>query len=1095
MKASENNAVKNEAYLSIPILAESDVLVAEGTIAGCVTAFLHAQKKRNVVLCASGTSLPFEVAACRRAWVTENELCHLPDKLQDIFRYCITGKNYLLMEKEEHFNHSRRDLPFEIRYPKMGDNENSEYYLNAHKLAICMEDILIESGVTILYGLSPCGVEKSGKDIISAVSFAGKSGLQNIKSNLIIDCTPTAAIAQLSGEKTALRYKNNPIRVSFSGRVRIDRPRSIMPIRVNGKKQEIPEEDFPLCLPDTLSYKISNADFLENNSIKIHGSLAEFILKIKVHTETPLCLSEIFNSSHTMVKKALFLLNKKLKKEGKARVLFYHVPDNIIFNTPFLRIKSASRNKSWNTSSSQMEKLCQPGPWKNLRICSAAVDINNSTAETLANPYKCVQLANILAKSNFTNYKKISKIKNYVFHSYKLKNKVQKLCFKTNETIQLYGTGKKCKLVIDSLPVIENCDVLIAGGGSSGVPAAISAASEGAKVTLLEKHFGLGGTYTIGGVGNYWFGRITEFLKKLDSRYDKIMAETGFSKCMAMRELLIQNGVNVITGYSAVGSIISGNKVTGIAVATPSGIVAVKAKVVIDATGDGDIAAWAGADYEYGNGRDAITLWGSFGSWHKNRLNVSRHYESCVDTREAFDLTREIIASRRRIGLWSKASGALPEIPQHDYTPRESRRITGLKRTSYSGILTGEKFEDLVMLARGNFDIKGIATSEMIKCGYIWSWNALTNFTTAIPYEALIPRDLENIMVIGRAYSATHDAMCQSRLIRDMITMGGVAGIAAVMAVNAGENISSIDVNKLQLRLCKYGILKRADLDIWAKPDTELNEKQINAKLNKIHKKKIKQEDMWEIISCGKKVIPALTKAFRKERITENKIELGRALCYLKDNTAVDFFIRKIKEEIKNGLPSQKIKTLAVPPEHGWAADPIYLLHSIAHCGASRKLAGILNTLAEKVDDNINNYANKISEFEYVNAICLIAEKAATKQMLPALNKLLKKSCFDNNLLMNVKEDPRKSTDLAGMRCAYLRLSIARALARCGSDKGYGILIDFLVDMRGVFARSAYDELVELTGKDYGNNCKQWYKWLVKNRLSLQQIPYLKEIP
>ena len=645
----------------------------------------------------------------------------------------------------------------------------------------------------------------------------------------------------------------------------------------------------------------------------------------------------------------------------------------------------------------------------------------------------------------------------------------------------MHGSERSVRLRDEGLQVVADCDVLVVGGGTSGVPAALAAAGEGMQVILMEKHSDLGGTHTIGGVSSYWYGRDTDFRKKLDSQY-ATLTKPGLPKAMAMTEVLRQHRVTVLPKCLAAGVAMERQTVRGVLATTPAGLVAICARVVIDASGDGDIAAWSGAPYDYGSGRDSMTLWCSFGEFKSTGTRVSRQYDSVVDLRDPADYTRAILTGRRRPGIFGTG-----EFPQHYLTVRESRRIRGRKTVTYGGILARGGFADLVLLCRSNFDIKGIASSDLARCGYV-SFSFTENFSAAVPYGALLPQNRENLLVVGKAYSVTHDALSLARMQRDLMAMGGVAGLAAALAVKQQDPVSKIDLTTLRSQLVEHGIVSERELRDWGRPRKRLDEASIREMVARLAEDRLDLPGKVALLVEGERVLPALRAAFSQTNSEQGRLEIARALCYLEDKTGVPLLVERIRQQTAKQLPAGKHMRHKYP-DHGWAPEPVYLIYAV---GLTRdpRLVPVLRSVAEKVvisPDEID------ASFEYVMAICQAAERSGAPEIVPVLENLAARPSIQGSTLP-YGEDPRKSASIDGERRAYLELSIARALARCGSSQGYHVLIDYLNDMRGFLARSAHQELVALVGTDLGNRQPAWLQWFEQNELLLKPKPYDKRI-
>jgi hypothetical protein len=119
--------------------------------------------------------------------------------------------------------------------------------------------------------------------------------------------------------------------------------------------------------------------------------------------------------------------------------------------------------------------------------------------------------------------------------------------------------------------------------------------------------------------------------------------------------------------------------------------------------------------------------------------------------------------------------------------------------------------------------------------------------------------------------------------------------------------------------------------------------------------------------------------------------------------------------------------------------------------------------------------------FSYVYSICYAAERLADPECIQALTLLAKKKGISGGL-RPIGTDPRKTgkgrTSIREDRYAYLELCIGRAMARCGSKRGYQILIDYLTDIRGFLARSAHEELTALSQRDFSHDTQAWSRWL-----------------
>jgi hypothetical protein len=156
------------------------------------------------------------------------------------------------------------------------------------------------------------------------------------------------------------------------------------------------------------------------------------------------------------------------------------------------------------------------------------------------------------------------------------------------------------------VPVVADVDVLVVGGGAAGVGAAVAAARNGMNTLLVEREWSLGGLATLDlvlALGGFAEGISKEFLDNLEAEG----ALLGGRICdpekakYVMEQLVLKSGAKILYGTSVIDSIVEDNVIKGVIVHNKSGRQAILAKIVVDCSGDGDVAAYAGAPFEVGN--------------------------------------------------------------------------------------------------------------------------------------------------------------------------------------------------------------------------------------------------------------------------------------------------------------------------------------------------------------------------------------------------------------------------------------------------------------------------------------------------------------
>jgi len=425
--------------------------------------------------------------------------------------------------------------------------------------------------------------------------------------------------------------------------------------------------------------------------------------------------------------------------------------------------------------------------------------------------------------------------------------------------------------------VVAEVDVVICGGGPAGVGAALAAAREGMRTVLIENQICLGGMATAGMVnrlGPYHdqrdiilHGIPWEVLRRLIDRglaQEPIICEpTNWSDYwlvfdpegmkLVLDELVEEAGVDVFLDTRIVEPIMAGNSVTGVIFESKSGRQAILAEVVIDATGDGDIAARAGAPYVTGRESDGLlqpvtTFFKCLNmDWPKafayvtqnrkelvgrardevgndfilpgtdNYLHKEETYFNCLHQHEVDGTRREDI-SRAAVELRKKMWGNLQILKK--YVPgcenislitsaaalgvRETRRIVGDYTLTVDDVLSGRQFPDQVYRYGCFVDIHEPKRGDNSDLA---NRHPQAGQSYGVPYQCLLPQKIERLLLAGRCLSATHEALASVRMMPSCMAMGQAAGTAAAIAVRKATTPRKVDPIQLQKRLALQGVI------------------------------------------------------------------------------------------------------------------------------------------------------------------------------------------------------------------------------------------------------------------------------------------------
>ena len=407
-----------------------------------------------------------------------------------------------------------------------------------------------------------------------------------------------------------------------------------------------------------------------------------------------------------------------------------------------------------------------------------------------------------------------------------------------------------------------NTDVLVLGSGPSGFAAAYTAAKSGASVILVEQSGDVGGIST-SGLMSHWTGSCGsplyyeilkrsaeknegDFKDRLDNLIDPEKLKTLYLK------MLDEVGCRLMLYTFAEDAICDGDRVLGATVVNKTGRTDIYAKITVDATGDGDIAARAGAEFVLGRESDnkmqpatlmfkvggvdyerAVFL-GSFESTYetpKGELQAlaGEHipfpaghiltYKSTlpgvvtcnmtnaidIDGTSAEDLTRATLTCRRQMD--DIVSYLRKFVPGYEKCfvissasligIRETRHFKGKYTLNEQDILEARVFDDYVVKdAYFNFDVHNITGAGLDETGVQKHFNQDKGYT--IPYRCLIPEVKENLLLCGRNISGTHMAHSNFRVMPICVGIGEAAGAAAYISVSQNRSLTEIDASEIR---------------------------------------------------------------------------------------------------------------------------------------------------------------------------------------------------------------------------------------------------------------------------------------------------------
>ena len=606
------------------------------------------------------------------------------------------------------------------------------------------------------------------------------------------------------------------------------------------------------------------------------------------------------------------------------------------------------------------------------------------------------------------------------------------------------------------LPVFGRYDVVVVGGGTSGAPAGIASAGSGAKTLVVEYLHEFGGVGTVGLIGSYWRGLRRGFTGQIDEQVNPgKSAWNAVGKAEWYRRELRRSGAEVWFGTLACGAVVDGRQVRGVVVATPFGRGAVLADVVIDATGNSDVAACAGAQTRYGisdNGSLNVQIAG-FPDRPMKKSYVNTCY-TMVDDTDVLDVWH-LMTWRRMKQQGRPAAFDVGQL----IDSRERRCIVGDATLTTHDILAHRTFPDTISQHYSNFDTAAFPDAKLLLLADAKG----PNFHTDLPYRCLLPKGLGGIFVVGLGCSADRDAMTLIRMQADLQNQGYAAGLAAAAAARIGGDTRRVDVKSVQQQLVREGVLDQrvlTDRDSFPMSSEEI-ERAAEA-VGKTPNRETSLGPLAVIVAHPREAVPLLKARYRETTDPMARLRYAQILAILGDPTGVATLIDAVNAHSgwDAGVPlSSQRKT------GNTFSGLDRLVIALGNSRAPDALAPLIAKLRQLKP------ASKLSHYK---AISLALRHFPPSDDAEApLTDLLKQPGFANHatvvsLIPAERQTKRPSSGLPERRVtsnsgggnlnnAYQELIVAAMLHRCGDPHGTAtaILKQYTHDVHGHFARYA----------------------------------------
>jgi hypothetical protein len=426
------------------------------------------------------------------------------------------------------------------------------------------------------------------------------------------------------------------------------------------------------------------------------------------------------------------------------------------------------------------------------------------------------------------------------------------------------------------VPVYGEYDIVVLGGGPAGIAAAAAAAGLGRRTLLVERYGFLGGMGTAAGVTNFCglhanvhgdirqvvHGVADDLLARIDRLgglnephvvlgKTKAQAYDTATYKIAADDLLLSRGVEILFHALAAGvAMTSAARIDAMLVETKSGRRAVRGKIFVDCSGDGDLAAFAGAPFELGDAAGNLLYptmmfrlnnvdpavageaWKTIPAlmeeverrgmakfprkgaivrpqkhvreWRVNVTQLRSAGGRALDGTDARQLSAGEIEGRKQARAFFEflrrevpgfADAYIVDIPPQ-LGIRETRRIVGLYQLSGEDVIACADFADTI-------GVNGWPLEKHVAGDVEWGWPPIPQSRgfNHLPYRMLLPKQVSNLLVAGRCASMTHDGQSAARVSGACLVMGQAAGTAAHLALATGKDCADIAVPALQRQL------------------------------------------------------------------------------------------------------------------------------------------------------------------------------------------------------------------------------------------------------------------------------------------------------
>ncbi len=856
-----------------------------------------------------------------------------------------------------------------------------------------LDQTLLDAGVTFLYGCFATDVLRDGDGKPCGIVMANRSGRQAVVAKTIVDATSRAWVARMAGAA----FRPYP-----SGQQRFQR------VVIGGEPRE--GEGIVGC-EDAAAPLLSGAG-------RRAASPGPYRV-LRYTLDLPMK-----DGSFASLARA----------EQMARDKTYH-PDqqlasDVLFQVPPDSVKAKARDAGeWAGAEGLDLACCRPAGVPGLYVLGGCIGVPRERAAKLLRPLAYMALGARVGEAAAKEAKSASKPQGVHLPGGKTADaavgEVNEVLVGVRPTQELPTVPQKER----PLPVLDRYDVVVIGGGTGGAPAGIGAARQGAKVLVVEYLHGLGGVGTLGLITSYYWGNRVGFTKSVPGG-----ASWHPEKKMEWwRSELRKAGADIWFGAIGCGALVDGNRVMGAVVATPERRGIILADVVVDSTGNADIAAAAGATCVTTDGSD-IAVQGTGLPPRRLGATYTNTDFTIADPTDMVDVWHLRVYAKQKYGRAFDA-GQLVDT-------RERRRIVGDYIISPLDQINKRTFPDTIAISYSNFDSHGYTVHPAFSLRF----PDKKGIRCHMPYRAFLPKGLDGILVTGLGVSAHRDSVPVIRMQADIQNHGYAIGVAGSMIAEADCPTRSLDIKALQQHLVGIGNLPKSvltDEDSYPLPEEAI------AKAVKSIPDGYK--GVAVVLAQPERSRPLLKKAYAKAS-GEAKLAYAHTLAMMGDDTG----IKQIVEAVSARDGWDKGWNYVGMGQFGASLSRLdsYIL-ALGRAGDRRGVPAIIAKTRQLTPGTDFSHHRAVAR-----ALMMLRDPRAAEPLATVLRQegIRGKAIPSVQTAKERDAESRGGTNAVRTRRESLReLFLAAALYQCGDHEGLGetILKEYAGDLRGHFARFA----------------------------------------